>query len=396
MTQILKLSEDPLMQAERALDRIRNTARICVLAPLPILAGTAAAFFEFEHAWYRNPFLVVIFTLFAAGQVLAVIQLRRVLAGVKNTWKSIAVLKGAGNEPDLEALRTHLLERAAAGHMRDLLLRWIELGLRGETDGSESLLDNAWDRRSLMDNSMVSLHVSINRTTLKVGFLGTLFGLILTFPPMKRAVMGLGESEGELKFIKDISAAIDGDEFAIMITLVATGISILIELVTVQMLERALGGFDMVNSHINDWNLTRLQPWIRKRYGGDAARQGALEGQMRLEERMIEVQAEMELNMGRMLEAMGRTTRHLEQLARVQSVVGQRIGELADFEKQYRGFLHAKQQAVAPQHLRTQNGGGAGNGHDENAADPHATVAIPRETVIPQRTGNPLGAEKGV
>ena len=45
--------------------------------------------------------------------------------------------------------------------MRDLLLRWIELGMRGETSGSESLLNNAWDRRAHLDNNAVSLHVSL-------------------------------------------------------------------------------------------------------------------------------------------------------------------------------------------------------------------------------------------
>jgi hypothetical protein len=335
-----KLSEDPLQQAKRALLRIRKLARNSAFAPLPVIALAAAAFFKYETHWYTNPFLAVIFAIFATGQIMAVFQMRRVLAGVRSTGKTIMVLAEAGDEPDLPSLRSKLLQNAPPGHMRDLLLRWIELGLRGETTGSESLLNNAWDRRAHHDNSSISLHVSMNRTTLKLGFLGTLYGLILTFPPMQRAVMGLSDSDGQLRFIKDISQAIDGDEFAIAVTLGATALSILIELVTIQILERALGGFDMVNSHINDWNLTRLQPWVKKRYGA--------ESRQNPEAKLARVQAEVDANLGRALEAIARTTKQLDQLAMVQAAVGRRIAELVEYEKQYRGFIESKTAAVAP------------------------------------------------
>jgi hypothetical protein len=347
-----KLSEDPLQQARRALIRIRKLARNSSFVPLPVIGLATLAFFKYEAHWYLNPFLALIFALFVVGQVMAVLQMRRVLGGVRNTGKSIQILAEAGDEPDLEALRKRLLEAAPAGHMRDLLLRWIELGLRGEIVGSESLLNNAWDRRSHLDNSSISLHVSMNRTTLKLGFLGTLYGLILTFPPMQRAVMGLADSDGELRFIKDISSAIDGDQFAIAATLGATMLSILIELVTIQILERALSGFDLVNSHINDWNLTRLQPWVRKRYGAGARSRQAVEAQAALEVKLSQAHAEIDRNLGRALEAIARTTKQLDELARVQASVGRRISELVDFEKQYRGFIEAKAAAVAPPGLQ--------------------------------------------
>ncbi len=352
MSSTLKLSEDPLAQAQRALARIRKLARISSAVPLPVLLGATAGFFQLNPTWYFNPFIALIFAIFATGQVMAVFQMRRVLDGVKNTEKSLRVLYEGGDEPDLDALRGKLLEAAPPGHMRDLLLRWIELGLRGETTGSEALLENAWDRRSQMDNGSVSLHISMNRTTLKLGFLGTLYGLILTFPPMKRAVMGLGDSDGEMRFIKDISKAIDGDEFAILVTLGATGLSILIELVTVQILERALSGFDMVNSHINDWNLTRLQPWIRKRYGCDARQMQVMENQITLETKMAHAQIEIDRNLGRAAEAITKTTKQLEQLSLVQASVGRRLSEMMEYERQYRGFIQSKQHAVAPPNHR--------------------------------------------
>jgi hypothetical protein len=342
-----KLSEDPLLQAKRALARTRKIARNSSFLPIPVIAFAAFAFFKFETHWYLNPFLALIFAVFVVGQAMAVLQLRRVVAGVRNTGKTVAILAEAGDEPDLPSLRTRLLEGAPPGHMRDLLLRWIELGMRGETGGSESILNNAWDRRSHLDQSSIAVHVSMNRTTLKLGFLGTLYGLILTFPPMQRAVMGLADSDGELGFIKDISLAIDGDEFAIAVTLGATALSILIELITINFLERALAGFDLVNSHINDWNLTRLQPWVHKQYGKDG-RGGSANGQSGLEAKLNQAHVEMDKNLNRALEAIARTTKQLDQLAMVQTAVGRRIAELVDFEKQYRSFIESKTSAVAP------------------------------------------------
>lgn len=363
MNASVKLSEDPLKQADRALTRIAKVAGVSMFLPLPILAGAMAGLFHMQGAfhleqpWYTNPFLALVFVLFAVGQVMVFRQMGGVVKGARSTARSLAVLKEAGDEPDLAALRAALLQNAPPGHLRDLLMRWIELGLRGETHGSEALLENAWDRRSQHDSKTVSTHVSLNRTTLKLGFLGTLYGLLLTFPPMKRAVMGLADSEGEMKFIRDISKAIEGDEFAILITLGATALSVLIELVTIQLLERTLGGFDMVNSHINDWNLTRLQPLIRKRY---ASRDQASARQADQEHKLAEAQAEMDKNLAKTLEAMAKTSRQIEMLAQVQVLVGKRVQELVEYEKQYRGFLATKQQSAAPAQLRPESNGSTG------------------------------------
>jgi hypothetical protein len=347
-----KLSEDPIQQAVRGLARIAKVSRISMIIPLPVLVLATVGFFHLEKAWYENPFLALIFGIFALGQVMVVKQMRGLVVGARNTSKSLTVLAQAGDEPDLDKLRAALLENAPPGHLRDLLLRWIELGLRGETHGSEALLENAWDRRAIQDHSSVSFHVSLNRTTLKIGFLGTLYGLLITFPPMKNAVLGLADSDGEMKFIRDITAAIAGDELAILVTLGATALSVLIEMVTVQVLERTLNGFDLVNSHINDWNLTRLQPLIRKRYAAAKdAKARALDLHADLEKKLVEAQGVMDRNLGHTLEAMAKTTKQIEMLAQVQVMVGRRVQELVDYEKQYRGFLASKQQGAAPAHL---------------------------------------------
>lgn len=348
MSEALKLSENPLLQADQALSKIGRTAFICLFVPIPLMALTTAGFFFFREAWYLDPFLVLIYVLFCFGQITALKQIRGVGMGAQKTAAAVKVLRDAGDEPDLEKLRIALLQDAPPGHLRDLLLRWIELGLRGEIHGSESLLENAWERRSLTDGRLLSLHVSLNRTTLKLGFLGTLIGLIMTFPPMKRAVMSLAESEGELRFIRDLVAAIDGDEYAILNTLVATAISILIELVTLQILERALIGFDLVNSHINDWNLTRLQPLIRNRH----SKLQSHGNHSMTEAKWMEAQAAMDKNMSVLAETVSRTTKQLEQVSLLQTQIGKRITELTEYERQYRTFLNTKQNTVAPSPLR--------------------------------------------
>ncbi len=353
---LYRLSEDPLKQGERALDKIRRLAFIATFFPIPIVSMSVIGFFWFQPHWYMDPFMVLLLGVFTIGQTLIFTQLRGVIKGVKNTAKVILVLQNAGDEPDLEKLRGELREKVSPGHLRDLVLRWIDLGLRGEIKGSEALMDNSSDRRSLTDLRNMSVHVSLNRTTLKLGFLGTLIGLVMTFPPMKRAILGLGSSDGELRFIHDIAEAIDGDQYAIIATLVATALSVLIELVTVQILERALGGFDLVNSHIIDWNLTRLQPWIRKKYGPDAKESHLKSGQLHLEERLLQAQAEMDKNIGHMLDAMARTSKHLESITEAQKTIGRRVLELTEFEKQYRSFIQTKQEAAAPTTMRTEKG----------------------------------------
>jgi hypothetical protein len=358
MSEVLKLSENPLLQAEKALAKIGKIAFACLFIPVPLIGLTTAGFFFFRENWYLDPFLALIYALFCLGQVTALAQIRGVGAGVQKTSAAVKVLREAGDEPDLEKLRIALLQDAPPGHLRDLLLRWIELGLRGETHGSESLLDNAWERRSLTDGRTLSMHVSLNRTTLKLGFLGTLIGLIMTFPPMKRAVMSLAESDGEMRFIRDLVAAIDGDEYAILNTLVATAISILIELVTLQILERALIGFDLVNSHINDWNLTRLQPLIRRRHAKATSAASSLQN----DAKWMEAHAAMNRNMGLLAEAVQRTSQQLEQVGVLQAQIGKRIHELTEYEKQYRTFLNSKQGAIAPSALRP-DGEGAGGKH---------------------------------
>jgi len=333
--------EDSLLLAERLLKKVRSTAMASFFAPLPLLAlgflGTA----KVDPNWTRNPILVLILALFTIGQVMLLRHLMVIRRGAQRTMDTLAVLKAAGGNPDLEALHEELL-RSQPGHTRDLALHWVELGLQGDSAGSELLLENASERRYIRDQKLAGLHVSINRTILKVGFLGTLLGLLLTFPPMKRAILGLSSSNGEMSFIRDIAMAIDEDGYAIMATLVATAFSMLLEVVVVQALERMLTGFDLADRHLADWNLTCLQGAVRKRTAEMQAMQAASPIGW------PSTRQEMDSRFALLLETVSRCGDTVETLARAQDSISRRVEELTAFEKRYRDFLAAKAATLSP------------------------------------------------
>ncbi len=348
----LRAEENSIRLAFQELRTIGRTAFSAAWIPIPLILLAISAFFMLNSNWYRDIFLVLILTVFIIAQLLAQYNLASLKRSVRHASSTLKALRSIGDEPDLKALQTRLLHNTPPGYLRDLLLRWVDLGLKGETSGSEAVLENASERRGIRDDGVLSIHVSLNRTTLKLGFIGTLIGLIMTFPPMKRAILGLGEGDGELGFIRDIAAAIEGDEYAILTTLVATGLSILIELITIQILQRAYGGFDTVSSHLHDWNITTLQPWIRKNYGPEAKQEQLLERQAKMDAVLLEAQATMDENLRKLVKAMGYTRDQIEAMGRLQSLTAERIRELGEFEKQYRSFMKGKQLAAAPAHLQ--------------------------------------------
>ncbi len=396
----------PLTHALTTLARARRTLRLATLVPVPTIVAAAVAMVAVNTFVFQNAFLAlflgIIFVVFVVGQVVALRQLQGLRAPMASTEKALQAMAEAGAEPDLEALRDRLAE-IPEGPVRNLVLRWTELGVAGRADGYDALLEDALDRRSLHDNRILGTHAMLNRTTLKLGFLGTLIGIILTFPPMKRAVLGLSDSDGELKFIRDIALAIDGDQYAILSTLIATGLSILVEFLTIQMLERILHGLDMVQSDVNDWNTVCLQPAvIRRRQGSDVEKSNtrmeialiqaqqameqhlaSLNGAMREAARqlgdVIEVQAAvnkrlenlggydrlaaalavsqqtLEKNLGGLGELLRTSTTQIDQVAAAQLQLGRRVTELGEYERQYRAFLTAKQKAALPENLRGES-----------------------------------------
>jgi hypothetical protein len=341
----------PLRQAQTALARIRSVARLASLLPLPIVGVAVVTLYLSSSHWFQDPFLAfflgLIFVVFVAGQITAWVQLRRMRPEIARTEKTLTLLMEAGEDPNLDELRRKLASQIPESPLRDLILRWLDLGIEGTVDGYETLLENDLDRRTLHDNGILSLHATINRTTLKLGFLGTLIGIILTFPPMKRAVLGLSDSEGELRFIKDIALAIDGDQYAILSTLAATGLSILVEFVTIQTLENILGGFDVVQSRVNDWKVICLQPAIARRREDKGLAEGLEGSQARMELALMQAQQTMETHLTELTGAMHAAGLQLEQVLRIQTVVAKRVEELAEYDKLATAMLQSQQALEA-------------------------------------------------
>jgi hypothetical protein len=333
--------QDSLELAERHLLKVRRIALGGYFAPLPLLVLGFGGTTLLDRAWMYNPILSIILALFTLGQVMLFKHLTTIRTGAQRTLETLAVLKAAGPSPELEGLRDELA-RTKPGHTRDLALHWVEIGLQGNSDGAENLLENATERRYIRDHKLAGLHVSINRTILKVGFLGTLMGLLFTFPPMKRAILGLSSSNGEMAFIRDIAKAIDEDGNAILATLVSVAFSMLLETVVVQALERMLIGFDLSDRHLADWNITCLQNAVRKHKAQMQAVQGASPVGWPT------TRDEMDARFKLLMETVGRCGETIETLARTQDSIARRVTDLTAFEKRYRDFVAAKASTLTP------------------------------------------------
>lgn len=337
--------EDPLWHSSKLLASVSRVARYGLFAPLPLIAVGYGGITWVDPIWMRNPVLILILAIFTLGQILLFRHLQIIRRGAQRALATIEVLQAAGPDPELESLRDSL-RRVQDSHTRDLVLRWVELGLLGHTEGADQLLDNATERRFIRDQKLAGVHISINRNILKIGFLGTLIGLLLTFPPMKRAVLGLSASNGELAFIRDIAMAIDEDAYAIMATLISTGFSILLETVVVQSLERMLTSFDIADRHLADWNVTVLQPAIFKA----KARKESLIAASPV--RLPGTREEMDAHFAMLLETISRTGQTVEAVARAQAAIASRVEELVSFETSYREFLAAKASTLSPEAAR--------------------------------------------
>lgn len=335
----MNTSLQSLTRAAEIMDGIRRNSLASLALPIPLSVFAVLAVRHFDLLFYRNPVQVSVLLLFLAGQALLVFQLAGLARRAREDRKVFETLRSAGADPDLPGL-ARSLETLPAGETRDLCLRWIELGRRGESDASGAILRNSADRRDLQDDGRLGLHALVNRTVLKVGFLGTLVGLVLTFPPMKRAILGLSDSGGEMGFIRDIAKAIDEDAYAIQATLVATGISLLLEALVVQLLERLLRRRELAETHLSDWYLSVLAPAVRSRVATECA--PGTEG------RLVEAQKLLDAHVQRLLETLRHTGASVEAMERFQSELAGRVGRLGAWEAEYRQFLSTKRDAAGP------------------------------------------------
>ena len=67
---------------------------------------------------------------------------------------------------------------------------------------------------------------------------------------------------------------------------------------------------------------------------------------------MLQSQQALEMHLAGLAEGLRTSASQLGQVVQVQSLVGKRVTELNEYEKQYRSFLAVKQQASAPSNLR--------------------------------------------
>jgi biopolymer transport protein ExbB/TolQ len=409
MNQFVEDSQSPSRQALSLVDDTLRAARrgrhVPLFAALFGVVSLIVLNVLMFHNIYLSLFLGVVFMGFFVGQVMAFRQLRTLRRDLESGRKTLEIVEAAGAGFDPAQLLERLRREAPACDIRDLVLKWLELGMQGRSEGYDTMLEEFLERRAIQENRALSMHDTINSTTLKLGFLGTLIGIILTFPPMKRAILGLSTSDGELRFIRDIALAIDGDQYAILSTLIATGLSILIEFFTIQYLELLFHGVGGVVSRMNEWNTMTLQPVVSARRDLEARADAAERNRARLEEAVVGAQATLERHLAELAAAArsaearlqelaraqdaieARATRlaeaeenharlektvagaqialekqlaslatatrvaqgQLDEVARVQVLMEERMARLAEYERQYRDFLTTKSRAVAPE-----------------------------------------------
>lgn len=308
-----------LVHASNALGGLERNSKLALWLPLPLMLFSLWSFSLFMPKWWKDPFVDAIMFVFVFGQILCVLHHRSFLRGSANCRKVLLALTqvNSGGFPAVTAS----LQKLPSGHFRDLMLRVLLPLRKGETTLAQTLLDSAANRRAVVENRRLGQHIGLNRTILKLGFLGTLIGLLWTFPPMKNAILALTSSDGELKFMTDIAHAIDGDYFAIFTTLIATGLSILVEMISIQMVERSFGRFENMNSHTEEWLLSEATPDV----GKDPA--GWSEG-------MHGMQAQIHQNLTNLADMVRVTTRRIDDVREMQENLEHRFARLQDLNQE--------------------------------------------------------------
>lgn len=321
---------DPLNAAQSMLKgtRIQTWAAMCIPLPMMGLGLWLVDQMDQQYTWYKDPLLVLIMGFFIMTQLVTMYQLSMIARGTVRSHKVIDALRGAwghGVETTLQAL-----QKAPSCHLRDALYVWVQQVQLGDLESFESLQDRQHDRRGEIAAKKVGFHIAMNRASLKLGFIGTLVGLLLTFEPMKDALVTLKKDDGELGFISDIARAIDGDQYAILATLVASALSVVVETVNMQWLERILAKFELMNNHMEEWSLTVLLPWARNQSGLDQ------------DDEILSLQKQMNENLRLLKEAAAQTQTDLHHLVEMQEHTQNRLAAMAKQEEAYKQFLRSK------------------------------------------------------
>ncbi len=328
----------PLILALKTLDSLKIKLIFASLMPIPFIICGIIAMFFLRADWFKDPFIDSIVLLFTVGQLIALKQYITLYNAASKIRNTIYILKENESEKDLTKLKEILYEKAAPGHVRDLIIRWIDLALQGEPLSFEAIMDNAAIKRYQANDKLISTHININRTTLKLGFLGTLIGLLITFPPMKSAILSLQSSEGEFKFVKDIARAIEGDQYAIFTTLIATGFSIFIELLTIQLLERFTLTLEEANNFLDEWAIAYFRPSLKER--------GIITSKDRATSLETLVNSKIEENLNKVVKAVDELSKTVDNIVKFQEILNNKVNKLIEYEKDYRSFISSKLNAT--------------------------------------------------
>ncbi len=295
-----------------------------------------------DGVWWVDPFTWVIIAIFIFAQAFALFQFIKDLIAVKKTKKLVnAIATGVELDQldDLKTLAQSIRDTAPHSDVRTMVLNWVDYRGESTVKRNDVLENNSYVRMDLDKENTTYLHTLMNRVTLKLGFFGTLLGLMKTFPKMKNAILSLEGStgEGQMTFINDIAAAIDGDQYAILTTLIATILSLLAEMFTILLITRAAITREKVMSYLTDWYHTRVEPLYT-----NGSTEDSLEKMESTFSRAEEVLAQ---NMQVLTTLAEKNAVQLNNLAEFGEIIDKRVSELESYEKHYRDLLETKNKA---------------------------------------------------
>lgn len=289
--------------------------------------------------WIHDPFTVIIVALFVLGQVMAFKQFLLSFIGLRKIRaliKTISINKDLDTLDDLVGLAANIRNSVPHSDMRSLVLNWLDYRGDSTVKRNDVLENNSYVRMDLKKEKTTYFHVLMNRITLKLGFLGTLIGLMKTFPDMKRAILSLSEIGNERAFVTDIASAIDGDQYAILTTLIATILSLFAEFLTIQLINRFAVNSEIIVSYLTDWYHTRVEPLYAH---------GAADSLERMEKQFANAEEVLAENMQVLTSLADRNAKQLEKLAEFHDTIEKRVTELESYENHYRNLIKTKSKA---------------------------------------------------
>ena len=289
--------------------------------------------------WYYDIFTDAIIFLFIFAQIMAFKQFISFFLDFTKISKLLDTIS-KGVELDtldsLKVLAQSIRDNVPQSDIRSLVLNWLDYRGDSTVKRNDILENNNFVRMDLKKDKSTYFHVLMNRITLKMGFLGTLLGLMMTFPKMKNAILSLKGGNGDMSFVTDIAAAIDGDQYAILTTLIATILSLFAEFLTLQLINRFSLNYEYVLSYLADWYHTRVEPLYEH---------GTTDVLERMEKQFSSAEEMLAQNMQVITTLTKKNAEQLAKLAEFNNVIDKRVKELEAYEVHYRELMNHKTEA---------------------------------------------------